>query len=289
MTLATMFADSPAMTVLPPAPEPSSADEINHRIANSLQLLSAMVSVEASGIADPAARAALDTTRRRIGAIASVHRQLYRVHGSEMVDLRAYLDELGEELERGCADADSGRRVIVRAAPLEVPPEEATSIGILVSELVANTCKYAYAPGAPGDVVVRAYRDAVRRLPARCRGSRARHGGRRPGRRQRSRQPADRDDGGAAWRAAWLAGYRARHALRRSASGTVEGAIHGKLLRSSRRDTSSAANAADPAGMATALAGGDDARRCGGKAAKGPAAHRRRRWRWRLPSSRSTY
>lgn len=152
----------PALVVLPPAPEPSSADEVNHRIANSLQLLSAMVSIEARGVADPAARAALDKTQQRIGAIASVHRHLYRTRDASVIDLAAYLEELGGELEAGCADPAAGRRVLVQAAPVWVAAEEATAIGIIVSELVGNACKYAYAADEPGDV-----RIALRPLPPR--------------------------------------------------------------------------------------------------------------------------
>jgi two-component sensor histidine kinase len=148
------------VTVLPALPEPSSADETNHRVANSLQLLAAMVSIEARRIVDPAAVAALDITLRRITAIAGVHRQLYLSRAAATVDLRAYLEDLGAELEQSCADAGMGRRVLVFAEALDVAPEVATSLGVIVSELVSNACKYAYAAGEPGEV-----RIALRGMP----------------------------------------------------------------------------------------------------------------------------
>jgi two-component sensor histidine kinase len=69
-----------------------------------------------------------------------------------MVDLGAYLGDLGADLEAGGGGGATGRRVVVSAASVIVPAEEATAIGIIVSELVSNAYKYAYEPSAPGSV-----------------------------------------------------------------------------------------------------------------------------------------
>lgn len=149
--------DTASIDILPPPRPLSEADEINHRIANSLQLLSAMVSVEAREIGDAKALAVLHLMQRRIAAVASVHRHLYKTQAASDVDLGAYLHTLAADLELSWAQAGRGR-ILVDAGRVEVRSDEATSIGIIVSELACNAFKYAYTPEAPGDlrVIVRA-------------------------------------------------------------------------------------------------------------------------------------
>ena len=72
--------------------------EVNHRVANSLQLVSAMVRLQATALTDPSAREALEDTQRRIQAIAQVHRRLYTSNDVESVDMQEYLGALVDEL-----------------------------------------------------------------------------------------------------------------------------------------------------------------------------------------------
>lgn len=145
-------APQPAI-ILPPLPEPNAIDEAHHRIANNLQMLSAWVSIEGRGFSDPEARASFGMLQRRIGAIATIHRQLCGAGQAGHMDLGAYLCELGETLGTAAA-SDDGLRICVDAATVEVTPNDATALGMIVSELVSNAGKYAYQPGEHGLVEI---------------------------------------------------------------------------------------------------------------------------------------
>lgn len=134
--------------------------EADHRIANSLQLLSALLSSQRREITDPEARAALETSVQRIGAIAGVHRQLYRSHGENGVDLCAYLMDLLDGLR--ASFSCENREIHLEAEPGITPGDFAAVIGIIVTELVINACKHAYAADQQGAIEVVLAIDAAR-------------------------------------------------------------------------------------------------------------------------------
>jgi two-component sensor histidine kinase len=126
--------------------------EVNHRVANSLQMVSAFVIMQGNTLADESAKAALRQTQQRILAIAQVHRKLYTSDDVETVDMVDYLTALLVDLEETWSTPASPRRLVLNAGEVRLKTDKAVAVGVIVNELVSNACKYAYDPAAGGEV-----------------------------------------------------------------------------------------------------------------------------------------
>jgi two-component sensor histidine kinase len=135
--------------------------EVNHRVGNSLQIIASLLHLQASSSTQDDVKAALTNAMGRVAAVAQVHRRLYTSHDLKSVLLNQYLEALLEDLRRS-AEGNRMSRLTLKAEAIEIDPDRAVAIGIIVNELVMNAVKYAYPDGAgPIHVDLRAQGDDI--------------------------------------------------------------------------------------------------------------------------------
>jgi len=135
--------------------------EVNHRVGNSLQIIASLLHLQASSSPQDEVKAALTNAMGRVAAVAQVHRRLYTSHDLKSVLLNQYLDALLEDLRRS-TEGNRMSRLTLQSETIEIDPDRAVAIGIIVNELVMNAVKYAYPDGAgPIHVELRAEGDDI--------------------------------------------------------------------------------------------------------------------------------
>jgi two-component sensor histidine kinase len=131
----------------PPPPE------LDHRVANSLQLAVDFLLFQQAKLAEPAGRKALIEAAERLVAVGHLHRFLAAHDGERDVDLKPFLEGLaaliGQSTGLACtAEVESGR----------VAASVAQQLGLVVNELAINAAKHAYPMGEPGELLIQAHR-----------------------------------------------------------------------------------------------------------------------------------
>jgi chemotaxis protein methyltransferase CheR len=139
--------------------------ELTHRVKNSLQIIAAMVNIEARGHKSGEGKAALERVSHRINALGQLYSKLSKDNTVEAVDAATYLDELCRDLIESVHE--EGGTPVELKTDIEselLPTDRAVPIGLIVNELVTNAVKYAFPDDTKGTVLV-----TLRRVPGELR------------------------------------------------------------------------------------------------------------------------
>jgi two-component sensor histidine kinase len=121
--------------------------EMQHRVANSLQIIASILLLKARTVRSEETRLHLQEAHQRVMSVAAVEEQLQASEPRATIELGPYLSRLCETL---AASMISGERPISLKVEVErgtASSTEAVSIGLIVTELVINALKHAF----PGD------------------------------------------------------------------------------------------------------------------------------------------
>ena len=126
--------------------------DVSHRLKNTLQLVSSLLTLQTLSSKDPEVRRALQSAGSRVGIVTQAHQRTHGALRGGTIDAAPHLRELCQELE---ATLPGAHRIQVAAEETEMPVESIIPFSLIVSELVGNAARHAFPAGAPGTIDVR--------------------------------------------------------------------------------------------------------------------------------------
>ena len=118
------------------------AQEFDHRLVNSLQVIVSLLSLQ-SRTAGPEAAAQLTIAAKRVASFGRVHHRLHLLDHQEGVEFKEYLSGLCEDLSDLLFQGETASAIVVEGTKIRIPTLFAIPLGFIVNELITNSAKYA--------------------------------------------------------------------------------------------------------------------------------------------------
>jgi two-component system, sensor histidine kinase PdtaS len=117
--------------------------ESEHRLLNGLQLITSLLSMQSRATKNAEAAAQLTNAAGRVDAIGRVHRHLHSLDNVESVEFKQYLKSLCHDLSGMASNENLESALVVEGIELRLPTRKGIPLGLIASELITNSIKYA--------------------------------------------------------------------------------------------------------------------------------------------------
>jgi two-component sensor histidine kinase len=155
--------------------------EMQHRVANSLQIIASILLIKARTVQSEETRLHLHDAHQRVMSVATVQQQLQASGLNESIQIGPYLSKLCASLAASMIGDRRPLAIKVEAPSGRAISSEAVSLGLIVTELVINALKHGFPSAAEGEILV-SYdvQDTGWRLSVSDNGSRSQEAGGKP-------------------------------------------------------------------------------------------------------------
>jgi chemotaxis protein methyltransferase CheR len=127
--------------------------EMQHRVANSLQIIASILLIKARTVQSEETRLQLEDAHQRVMSVAAVQQHLQVSGRGATIEIATYLAKLCDTLAQSMIGDSRPITLKVEADAGTVISHQAVSIGLIVTELVMNALKHAF-PGAKKDAAI---------------------------------------------------------------------------------------------------------------------------------------
>ncbi len=118
--------------------------EIHHRVKNSLQVVSSLLNLQKTYAERKTFDELIDESQAKIGNIAIVHELLYQSGTFTKINLRQYIDKLGNHILQTLSDPNKKVNIIKDIEDIEISLDKSVPLALVVNEIVTNSVKYAF-------------------------------------------------------------------------------------------------------------------------------------------------
>src|ERR1700719_1574089 len=122
-------------------------DELQHRVANSLQIIASIIMMKAKSVESEETRRHLRDAHTRVISIAAVQEHLHTSAGIGSMEMQPYLTKLCEALAHSMIGEDQPISLRVLGEGGRATCRDAESLGLIVTELVVSSLKHAFKAG----------------------------------------------------------------------------------------------------------------------------------------------